>query len=135
MAYELEFTNPLDPTVSGEDTAGTKWIYEGTANLAARDKFNGTTFNRPSKLIMTNLLELKDFVLKFVNKKFVTAQYADGSITYAKLASEVKTKFNVISGGGSGGKYTMVARRLQMFTRVYNRDTERSVLKLAINAR
>lgn len=135
MAYELELTTPLDPALAGEDTAHTGWVYEGTADLTARDKFNGTTFNRPSKLIMVNLLELKDFVLTFVNTQFKTAQYADGSITYAKLASDVKAKFNVLTGEGSSGNYTMVARRLQMFTRVYNRDTERSVLQLAINAR
>lgn len=152
MAYELEFTNQLDPTLSGEATAQTLdtidgegnvissqrgWIYEGTADLSARDRFNGETFNRPAKLIMTNLLELKDFVLTYVNTKFTTEHYADGSITYAKLASEVKAKFKALTGEGtSGGNYTMVARRLQMFTRVHNKeDAKRSVLQMAINAR
>jgi len=136
MAYVLDLTTPLDPSLAGEDTAHTGWIYEGTADLSARDKFNGATFNRPAKFIMKNLLEIKQFILNYVNTPFKTSQYADGSITYSKLASEVKAKFNVMNGGsGSGGNYTMVARRLRMFTRVYNRDTQKSVLQLAINAR
>ena len=135
MAYEIEFSEPLNPDLVGEDTAKTGWVYEGVKSLEARDRFNGTTFNRPTRYVLKMLLELKDFVLEYMNKPFVTGQYADGSITYDKLSGAVKAKFNQGSGSGGSDNYTMVARRLKMFTRVYNRDTEKSILKTAINAR